>query len=137
MTVIVCISDGGGMTFNKRRQSRDAEIIRDIEGLASDGAFFISDFSESLFSESEISAIAVSEPLACAKGGDIVFIENSGIAEYKEKISRLVIYRWNRKYPADTYLDINPEKEGMSLTASVDFAGKSHEKITREIWERG
>lgn len=136
MTVIVCVSDGGGMLFNKRRQSKDAEVIRDIEKLVSDGVLFICDFSSSLFADSLVSAIAVTDPLVSAGAGDFAFIEERRLSEHKEKISRLVIYRWNRKYPADFYLDTDPEKEGMKLVDTLDFTGKSHEKITREIWER-
>lgn len=136
MTVTVCVSDGGGMMFNKRRQSKDAEVIRDIEKLVSDGILFISDFSAPLFSDCEISAIAVSDPLDSAGKGDFAFVEDRSLSAYKEKISRLVIYRWNRKYPTDFYLDTDPEKEGMELVNTLDFVGKSHEKITREIWER-
>ena len=31
--------------------------------------------------------------------------------EYKDKINKLVIYRWNRKYPFDMAFDLDPEKE--------------------------
>lgn len=136
MTVILCVSDGGGMLFNKRRQSRDAELIRDVERLVSDGVLFISDFSAPLFSVSRVSTIAVSDPLSSAGEGDFVFVEDRSLASYKDKISRLIIYRWNRKYPSDFYLDLDPEREGMHLALTADFVGKSHEKITREVWER-
>ena len=36
----------------------------------------------------------------------------------------------------DTIAETIWEKEGFALADSVDFSGKSHEKITREIWER-
>ena len=135
MTVIVCISDGGGMMFNKRRQSRDAAVIENIAQLVGDGAVFISDFSINLFSDSTLSVIAASDPLAAADKEDFVFIEDRGIKNYIPKITRLVIYRWNRSYPADIKLDIDAASLGMKLTHSIDFKGKSHEKITREIWK--
>ena len=136
MTVIVAISDGGGMLFNNRRLSRDAELIRDLSLLIGDGMLYIDSFSEKLFEESSTSILSVSEPLASAEKGDFVFLENSVIGEFINKVSRLVIYKWNRRYPFDLKLDISPENEGLRLTQSLDFRGKSHEKITREIWER-
>lgn len=134
MTVIVCLSDGGGMTFNKRRQSRDAAVIGNIERLVCDGALFISDFSLGLFSESSISVIAATNPVDAADTGDFVFLEDRGVGEYKAKMERLVIYRWNRRYPSDFKFDISPEAEGMKLLEETEFPGNSHEKITREIW---
>ncbi len=134
MTVIVCLSDGGGMTFNKRRQSRDRAVIENIEGLVADEAFFISEFSLELFSESSLSVIAVSNPLSSATLKDFVFLEDRGVGEYRGKVERLVIYRWNRKYPTDLRFDIDPATEGMKLSEIIEFSGKSHEKITREIW---
>lgn len=134
MTVIVCLSDGGGMTFNKRRQSRDVAVIKDIEKLVCDGALFISEFSLSLFSESNLSVIAVTDPLSVADTEDFVFLEDRGVCEYGSKIEKLVIYRWNRKYPTDLKFDIDPVSRGMKLCEIFEFAGKSHEKITREIW---
>ena len=134
--VIACISDGGGLLFAKRRVSRDSAVISDIEGVIGEEALFVSDYSYALFEESGVSTVCVSNPIESAGDGDFVFFEGSGLSAHKDKIESLILYRWNRKYPFDTRLDIDPEKEGFALADSVDFSGKSHEKITREIWER-
>ena len=136
MKVIACVSDGGGLLFGGRRLSRDAAVISDIDKLTAGEAIFLSDYSYALFEKSEVSAICVSDPAASAKDGDFVFFEATGLAAYKDGIESLIIYRWNRKYPFDTKLDFDPEKEGMTLSERIEFSGKSHEKITREIWER-
>ncbi len=135
VTVIVCISDGGGMMFNKRRQSRDIKIIEDIAALIEDKTLFISNYSAPLFEESSASVIAVSNPLDAAGRGDAAFVEDVKILPHANKISEFVIYKWNRNYPADLSLDISPESLGMTLVSSLDFAGRSHEKVTREIWK--
>ncbi len=136
MTVIACVSEDGGMLFGGRRVSRDVRVVEDIAKLCAGGALFVGDISESLFSESDASVISVSDPLSSAGTGDFVFIEDKNLSEYKEKISTLVIYRWNRKYPCDFRLDIDPRAAGMTLSESIDFKGKAHEKITREIWRK-
>ena len=136
MTAIVCVSDGGGMLFCKRRLSKDKNVTNDIVRMSGGGVLFVSEYSEPLFSESDASIIAVSNPLSSAADGDFAFVEDVSLAEYKDKITELVIYRWNRKYPFDKSIDINPEREGMALCEISEFAGKSHEKITREIWRR-
>ena len=136
MNVIVCVSDGGGMLFAKRRLSRDAAVISDVEKTVGGGALFVTDYSAKLFENTALGAVRAENPLSEASAGDYVFLEEKGISDFKEDVESLIIYRWNRKYPFDTKLDFSPEKEGMRLSESRDIVGKSHEKITRELWVR-
>lgn len=136
MTVFVCIDDKGGMTFFGKRQSRDSVLIKDVIKHADDGLIYVSDFSEKLFSDSDASVISVPSPLESAGDGSYVFVENLPLAPYKNKIKSLVIYRWNRIYPSDKKLDIDPCAIGMHLCESYDFEGSSHPRITKEVYER-
>ena len=136
MTVFICTDDRGGMMFNKRRQSRDKRVIEDVIRTADDGAIYITDYSESLFAESETSVIAVSDPMASAGKGSYAFIENIPLAKYADKITRLIVYRWNRLYPSDVSMDINPKEIGLKLKNKRDFTGTSHDRITREEYAR-
>ena len=132
MTVFVCIDDRGGMLFNKRRQSRDSRVIEDVIRTAEDGVLYISDFSEILFEESDASVISVPEPLESAGKEGFVFIENRHLSEHLDRIDRLIIYKWNRKYPSDFSLDVDPTAAGFKKKSTREFVGTSHEKITRE-----
>ena len=134
MKVILCLSDGGGMMFNKRRQSRDKALIEDIGKLCADGVVFISDFSLPLFEDGVADVIAVSNPLSAAGVGDYAFVENLQLHDFADKIEEMIIYKWNRVYPKDLTLDLYPDEIGFKLCESVDFKGQAHEKITREIW---
>ena len=136
MTVIVCIDDRGGMTFLKRRLSRDKILIEDISKTVGDAILYISDFSEALFIESEISVMSVSNPLLSSQKEDFAFIEDIPLSSSLDQIETLIIYKWNRKYPFDFALDIDPTKEGFSLASSCDFKGSSHDKITKEIYKK-
>ena len=135
MTAIVCVSDGGGMMFGGHRVSRDRVVIEDVVRLSSDGVLFASEYSAALFEESGASLIVTANPLASASCGDFAFVEEHSVSEYKDKISELVIYRWNRKYLFDFKLDLDPEGAGMKLAESTEFSGKAHNLITREIWK--
>jgi hypothetical protein len=132
MTVFVCIDNRGGMLFNKRRQSRDSRVIEDVIRTADDGVLYISDFSEILFEESNASVISVPEPLESAGDGSFVFIENKHLGDYLDRIDRLIIYKWNRKYPSDFSLDVDPVAAGFKKKSTREFKGTSHDKITRE-----
>ena len=134
MTVIVCTDERGGMLFMKRRVSKDRELINDVIKTVGDGVLFISDFSESLFSDSDLSVMSVSDPLECASDEDFVFIENMQLMPSLNKINKLIIYNWNRKYPFDLSLDVDPAKDGFLLESSSSFKGNSHDKITKEIY---
>jgi len=137
MKVIVCIDDCNGMLFNKRRQSRDRVLIADVVSNIFGGNLLITKFSEKLFEEFEIDSFFISEDiLEEAEHEDYCFIEDKALAPYADRIDELIIYRWNRKYPADTYLDINPAALSLRLISTTEFAGSSHEKITKEVYSK-
>ena len=136
MTLFVCIDDRGGMTFNSRRQSKDEKVIEDVLIHTNGNPLYVTDFSEDLFEASSSCVISVPSPLDTSKNGVFVFIENLPILPHVHKIKSLVIYHWNRAYPYDTVLDIDPKKQGFKLTRVTEFEGKSHKKITKEVYER-
>ena len=50
----------------------------------------------------------------------------------EKEMQKIILYRWNRVYPADLYFDI--DLKNWHLKESNDFAGSSHDKITEEIY---
>ncbi len=128
MDIIVCLDDKGGMLFNKRRQSKDRAVLEDIKTLPYK-CIAIDAFSEKLFADSTAA-------YRVGKEGDALFVENRSVKELIGDCGRIVIYKWNRVYPSDFTFDVDLSHEGFILASTKDFAGKSHEKITREIYER-
>lgn len=135
MTVIVCLGNANGMMFNHRRQSRDANVVNDILKTTKGTSLLIAPYSEPLFSQAECSVSVSDSFLVDAGAEDYCFVENTSVAEFKEKISKLVIYKWNRDYPADLYFDIDYAND-YKLETTLDFGGTSHEKITKEVYVR-
>lgn len=136
MKAVVCLDDRGGMMFNRRRQSRDRLLIEDVVSSLNGSTLRLCPYSASLFAEQNVSPIVSEEFLAEAGQGDVCFVEDRALLPWKEKLEALVIYRWNRHYPSDVTCDFDPVKEGMRLVSTTDFAGSSHETITKEIYER-
>lgn len=128
MKLVACIDEKNGMLFNNRRQSRDKVLIENLLELCKGEALYTNTYSISLFPEG--SAVVCSDFDSLENG--YVFAENFTVNE--EKIREIIIYKWNRVYPADTYFTIS--LDGWSLIEAVDFEGFSHEKITREIYRR-
>ena len=134
ITVAVCIDDEGGVMFNNRRQSRDRVLINELMSTVGTRVH-IHHYSSKLFSGYE--GVTISEnPFESALDGECVFIEQLSALAHVEKIERLIIYRWNRLYPADTYFDIDPVSSGFKLKSLTEFPGSSHEKITKGIYEK-
>ena len=65
---------------------------------------------------------------------EVGFVENLSLKPYEKNIKSLIIYKWNRDYPADRYLDIPLDE--WELTSTVEFSGYSHEQITKETYSR-
>ena len=68
--------------------------------------------------------------------GEDFFAETIPSDDMLEQTQKLVIYRWNRHYPADVRWDPDLDALGFVLRETADFPGTSHEKITREVYER-
>lgn len=134
MRVAVCIDDLGGMTFNRRRQSRDRVLLADLLAEVKEGRLLISPFSEDLFADKEATATRLF--LGIARREDLCFAEDAALAPYLSRIDELILYRWNCRYPRDRVLDIDPLAAGMRLAETVELAGHSHEKITKERYVR-
>ena len=131
MTVVVCIDNAYGMRFGGRRQSRDRVLIDELMQMV-DGKLWIAPGSASLF-KNYAERVCVDENfLTLAEKGDFCFVEDCELAPHREKLEGIVLYRWNRDYPADFYLDVRPDVLGWTLSGVTEFAGSSHEKITKE-----
>lgn len=135
MTVIVCLDNANGMMFNHRRQSRNANVVKDILNTIKGTSLLIAPYSEPLFSQAECSVSISDSFLTDADANDYCFVENTSVAKFKEKISKLIIYKWNRDYPSDFYFDIDYAND-YKLETTLDFVGTSHEKITKEVYVR-
>ncbi len=134
MTVFVCLDDNAGMTFGGRRQSRDSKVIEDIFVTVGNEKLFIAPFSEKLLDGRDNIKVK-RNPLNAVRHG-FCFIEDRGVKEYINDIDTLIIYKWNRHYPQDRKFDIIPAECGFTLTESIEFTGSSHEKITKEIYNK-
>lgn len=127
MNLYICLDDRNGLRFNKRRQSRDTAVLEDIRSRLT-GDLRIEPFSEKLIREASIPYVLPPET------AEDFFCEEVPREEILAACGKVVIYRWNRHYPADVRWDPDLEERGFSLAETTEFPGKSHEKITREVY---
>lgn len=135
ITVAVCIDDENGRMFGGRRQSRDRVLIADLLREAADRPVYIGEYSKLLFGDDPRVTVC-DDPMADCMDGGVCFAEEQPLKPHLGSIGTLILYRWNRLYPADVYLDIDPTKEGFSLVSSSEFEGSSHERITKEVYRK-
>ena len=137
MIAIVCLDDRNGMSFNCRRQSRDAWLCQKVLDMAQGNCLRMAPYSVDLFGLGEGNHIKVSDSFLEEAGrGDYVFVEDRALAPYAEKLEKLVIFRWNRVYPVDRYFDLDLVNGPLHKTEEKDFLGKSHKRITMEVYTR-
>ncbi len=131
MTLIVCVDDRLGMMFNHRRQSRDREVIARILHHADKHVLWSSTYSAPLFD----GAARADEAYAQNAGdADFCFVEDGALP--LECADRLILYRWNRAYPADRRFPAEPSELGFVSVTATEFAGHSHECIIEEVFIR-
>ena len=97
MKLIVCLDDKNGMMFNKRRQSRDRVLIENVLELCKGEKLYTNEYSSKLFPENSVEVFDSIENV----GNEYCFAENFTVNE--ENIEEIIVYKWNRLYPADTY----------------------------------
>ena len=134
LTVAVTVDDKMGIAFNKRRQSRDKLLIEDL-CKNTEGVIYVTSYSAPLFEDFSDRIKIVDDPISDCPEGGCCFLELTQISDHVNSISKLIIYRWNKVYPSDKKLGIDMNEYDMRLISSYDFTGKSHDKITKEIYQ--
>lgn len=131
MNLIVCLDDKNGMMFNKRRQSRDSVLCERILALFG-GKLFMSEYSAKLFPQD--APLTVCGFASCAEKDGFFFAEDGEFA--LDSAEKIIVYRWNRHYPADRHFGFDLASLGYELSSSTDFVGSSHPIITEQIFEK-
>lgn len=135
MNIIVCLDDNNGMLFNKRRLSSDILVTKRILYLAKSSRLWMNEYSSKLFENSIEDFFVDDDFIHKALEGDYCFVENIEINNHLDDVEQIIIYRWNRKYPSDLKFPTEQISKKWKLCSTYEFAGKSHTKITEEIYE--
>lgn len=134
MKIIVCLDEKNGMLFNGRRQSQDRVVRADIFGLVSSNRLLVNEYTAGQFKDEKEKVCITEQVMTDALEQDYCFVENFSLQEYKDKIDEIIVYRWEKTYPADTFFDI--ELGEYELVEEKEVEGYSHEVINREIYRR-
>ena len=131
MTILLCVDNNFGIKFNKRRQSKDKEVIRKIYEITKGKRLFIDSFSSDLFEKNKVE-ICDKFPQN-AIDDDCFFTENPEFCDFS-KIDKIILFCWNTVYPSDVKFDIDLNE--WKLNSTEEFVGNSHECITMEVYSK-
>lgn len=135
--LIVCVDDAMGVSFRGKRQSFDAVLQQRILQICRGRRLWMKAYTFSLFFDMATDGIFVSDDcLEKAGPGEYCFLESSDFKGYEDRIEGIILCRWNRRYPFDKKLCIPGSKDDWSVSVLCEFRGKSHDKITVELWKR-
>ena len=124
VVAVVAVDDDGWISFNGRPCSRDRMVMEELSEVVTDGVgvFFVN-FN---------GAAEAATRLLRAGCGGIFYVESVDPVRFVGWYDAVVVYRWNTRYPGDVRCTVNT---GAYVHAGTeDFAGHSHERITREIY---
>lgn len=80
----------------------------------------------------------VTDRIACltAERSDVCFFETGDLSAYLSNAERLIVFRWDKVYPADTKFPMEACKKIFTLQSTENFPGHSHVMITQEVYVR-
>lgn len=126
--------------FNHRRVSRDAAVTgRILELAAEHGPLNITPYTLRLLPQESSPSCVVhicDHPAVEMKG--TCWLEDTVGELRPDAVDRLILFHWNRTYPADMLFDQETFFSGgnWELASQEEFPGESHEKITMEVYQR-
>lgn len=130
MIIIATADSRLGMFFNNRRISRDRVVTEKIREIVGNNKLWVDPYSLDLFPD----ACAAEDFLNMAGESDFCFVENRSLREYENKINKVYLFLWNRKYPSDIKFDL---PMGLfELQKITQIQGFLHDAVSLLIYEK-
>ena len=133
MRIFVMVDKNYGISFNKRRQTQDKVLREYILSVVKQNTLYMNEYSYKQFMNTANNIKVDNKYLELAKPDEYCFVEMDYLKDIEYKISELYMCKWNRKYPADKFLDIVMNTK-WRMEDIIEIVGSSHDKITIEKW---
>ena len=134
MIAVVCLDDRNGICFNKRRQSSDRVLCEKLVAVVGNGQLRMNNYSAALFSDCTDKFVVDEKFWEHTKKDDYCFFEDGTVNEIAATAKQILVFRWNRQYPADTWF-LQDHLCNRCMLHTEDFSGSSHERITLEVYQ--
>ena len=133
MILVICLDQKNGMTFNRRRQSKDRQLRKKLLELTGGKPLWMNAYSAGQFEEAAENLCVSEDFLHRAGEGEFCFAENADITPWLSRAEALIVYRWDRTYPAD--VRFSPSDFSEKTAQTEEFEGYSHEIIIQERYQ--
>ena len=134
MKIAVCLDDRNGMLFAGRRQSMDRLLREEFLKLTAGARVWMDAYTAQQFAQVQETITVDENFLTKAETDDWCFVERGDLQPVADRITEVVLYRWNRAYPSDRKFPMELFENRWELVSRYDFAGSSHEQITQEVY---
>lgn len=135
MILIACVDNHMGMLFQHHRQSQDRVLRQRILDRTVGNRLWMNAYSAKQFADAAAPQIQVAEDfLQKASPGEFCFVEDQAMVPFERQLEKIILYQWNRTYPADLYFDV--PLAHWKLKSATDFRGSSHDDIKEEVYCR-
>ena len=132
MILIATVDNRMGMSFNHRRVSQDKTVLEKILAITQGKVLWMNSYSSKLFGLEHQQINVDDNFLREAAAGEYCLAETDDPVTAETWTEQIILFRWNRKYPADTHFSIDLNK--WKLVSTEEFKGNSHDKITMEVY---
>lgn len=132
MILIAAVDDRMGMSFNHRRVSQDKIVTEKILDITQGKTLWMNSYSSKLFGIEHQQINIDDDFLREAAEGEYCFTETEDPAFAETWAEQIILFKWNRRYPADVHFSI--DLNNWELASSEDFPGTSHDNITMEVY---
>lgn len=133
MILITVVDDRMGLCFNHRRLSQDKLLSKKILDMTENKTLWMSAYSSRMFGLEHTQINVDDNCLHEAAEREYCFIETEDPVIAEKWIEKIILFRWNRKYPSDIRFTIDLSK--WKLSSTEEFTGNSHDKITMEVYD--
>lgn len=123
MKLITCLDDKNGLLFNNRRQSQDRVLRAFIKDMVKDSKVYMNSYTYELYKDLP-NTVVCDDFLEKADNKDYCLMENCPVKQFEDRIEELILFRWNKIYPADMYFDL--ELSSWHLKETEEFEGSTH-----------
>ena len=132
MKLVVCLDKNNGIRFFHKRQSQDELQRKNLLELIGKTKLYLYEYSYDLYKDFDFNFKIIDENTEIFE--DSVFLyEGYFLEKFLPSVDEIICYFWNRDYPFDEVFN-EFLKDDWKERETIEFIGKSHEKITRKIF---
>lgn len=137
MNFIVCVEDRMGISFNKRLLSRDKYLDDYLNQVALKEKLYVDENYMNYIKKENYKLTTEIEKNNKNIIHEInIFCSSKDTLHFLNCSDKVTIFFWNRRYPADVYLDYDYIRKNYKLIKSEDEISGSSHQLKLEIWKK-